>query len=243
MPSKKGSLAWEARQTRIKANRRIKALDKALKDTTITRNQKITLQKAKERIEQVSKDTYTGRGKLSKQDEKRIRQANAQLESLSATAKIVQGKNGISNFETQTQINLASRKYSGEDSYMERAANPSRFTREEVKVFYNVTQRIWQADAGEVTDTSQINKRIMAYFKTDSLEEAMRRALSAPSAQLALKIARGEIDRRELNLTPEQRALYEQFLANDTDNDKQGSPEYTAYIIQFDPQKDWDEQE
>lgn len=92
---------------------------------------------------------------------------------------------------------------------------------------------------GTPTDTKMINRRIMEYFNTDSLATAMERALSTKEAKQVLAVA--AVQNQE-KLTKEQRRLYEEALAEDTEDQVEISPPYLTGLIGFDPNVKWNEQ-
>ena len=114
------------------------------------------------------------------------------------------------------------------------ATSPSIYTKAQVKAFYRATQKIWQNPNG-LTDQSKINKKIMDYFGTDNLAVAMELALSTPGAQKALRLQE-LADTDKSQWTEEQRKFYERAMAEDTSDDKQGSPPEQIYVYQFDPE-------
>ena len=241
MPSKKGTLAYLARASRVKGKRAIITLSKIAANKTLPPNQRAAAKSTEIKIRDAIKASYTGRQPLSSSQKKAVEMAMAQIESLVTGVKMTRGKQGAANFATQYQLNLATRRYTGPEAAQERAANPSVFSREEVKTFYRVTQKIWQNHDGTPTDTSQINKRIMRYFNTTSLQTAFERAMSQPSVKTALQIANYTID-QNAQLTPEQQKYYYRAEATDNEQEKQGSPDYLVYVVQFDPDKPWSEQ-
>lgn len=241
MPSKKGTSAYIARLSRVKGKRAIARLGKIISNPDSSSGQKLVAKATTEQLKQAINETYAGRKPLTGKQVQAIKIASAQIESLVAGSKIATGKHGAANLATQFQLNLATKRYKGADAALQQASNPSVYSREEVKTFYRVTQRIWQNDDGMPTDTSEINKRIMKYFRTASLETAFKRAMSQPSVQHALEIAEGKID-QNAQLTAEQRQFYERAESTDTEQDAQRSPEYLVYVVQFDPNRDWREQ-
>lgn len=241
MPSKKGTAAYIARLSRVKGKRTIERLNKIISNPKSSSGQKLVAKATSEQIKQAINETYLGRKPLTGKQLQAIKMASANIESLVAGSKIATGRYGAANLATQFQLNLATRRYSGADAALERASNPSVYSREEVKTFYRVTQSIWQNQDGTPTDTAQINKRIMKYFRTASLETAFKRAMSNPSVKYALEIAEGKID-QNANLTEEQRKFYERAESMDNEQDSQRSPDYLVYVVQFDPNKDWREQ-
>lgn len=240
MSSKKGTTAYIARLSRVKGKRAIERLDKIISNPKSSAGQKLVAKATSEQIKQAINETYLGRKPLTGKQLQAVKIASANIESLVAGSKIATGRYGAANLATQFQLNLATRRYSGADAALERASNPSIYSREEVKIFYRVTQSIWQNQDGTPTDTAQINKRIMKYFRTASLETAFKRAMSNPSVKHALEIAEGKID-QNANLTEEQRKFYERAESTDNEQDTQRSPDYLVFVVQFDPNKDWRE--
>lgn len=230
-----------ARLSRAKGKRTIERLNKIIGNPKSSSGQKLVAKATSEQIKQAINETYIGRKQLTGKQLQAVRIASANIESLVAGSKIATGRYGAANLATQFQLNLATKRYSGADAALERASNPSVYSREEVKTFYRVTQSIWQNQDGTPTDTAQINKRIMKYFRTASLETAFKRAMSNPSVKHALEIAEGKID-QNANLTDEQRKFYERAESIDNEQDSQRSPDYLFYVVQFDPNKDWREQ-
>lgn len=241
MPSKKGTLAYLARAARVKGKRSIQTLAKIAANKSIPKNQRMAAKSTEEKIKSAIQASYMGRKPLSGKQKRAIEMSVAQIESLVSGVKITRGKQGAANFATQFQLNLATRRYTGPEAAQERAANPSIYSREEVKTFYRVTQKIWQNKDGTPTDTSEINKRIMRYFKTTSLQTAFERAMSQPSVKTALQIADYTID-QNAQLTTEQQRYYDRAEATDNEQDKQSSPDYLTFVVQFDPDKPWSEQ-
>lgn len=241
MPSKKGTTAYIARLSRTKGKRTIERLGKIISNPKSSSGQKLVAKAISEQIKKAINNTYLGRKPLTGKQLQSVKMATANIESLVAGSKIATGKYGAANLATQFQLNLATKRYKGADAALERASNPSVYSREQVKIFYRVTQSIWQNQDGTPTDTAEINKRIMKYFRTASLETAFKRALSQPSVRYALEIAEGKID-QNAQLTAEQREFYERAESTDTEQDAQRSPDYLVYVVQFDPNRDWREQ-
>ena len=75
----------------------------------------------------------------------------------------------------------------------------------------------------------------MDYFGTKDLAVAMELAVSTPGAQKALRLQELS-DTDKSQWTQEQREFYERAMAEDTSDDKQGSPPEQIYVYQFDPE-------
>lgn len=233
MPVKFGSTAYYARLARRRANTAIRTLNEIASNPTKSTNERATARRLEAEIKRQYKATFknqgvTRSGKKKYASQADIEQATARINSLANTSKIARGKNGAKNLFTQDQINMATRRD------MDNAANPSMYTKAQVKAFYRATQKIWQNPDG-MTDQTQINKRIMEYFGTKDLAVAMELALSTPGAQKALRLQElGEMDKSQW--TQEQREFYERAMSEDTSDDRQGSPPEQIYVYQFDPE-------
>ena len=244
MPSKKGTVGYVARQARVKGTRALNYIYKQLKSSKLSPVQRQLTKAAAKQLTQAIAGSYLGRGKQTKRLVQGVQENVAKIESMVLNTKMLHGKYGAANFATQQMLNMASRSYKGEDAALNAAANPSPYSREQVKLFYKATQRIWQNEAGP-TDTSQINRKIMQYFKTPSLEEAFKRAMSNPSVKAQLEISENIGERGELDLSglsPEAQRFYEETLAADNDQESQSSPTYLRPVVQFNPDKSWREQ-
>lgn len=235
MPVRKGTLGYESKLARAKAKRAINRLQKIV-DSNATRDEKAAARASIYAFQREVKATYQPKGKLTAKQRTVIEEANARVSSLAESARIATGKYGAANLHTQWEINEASKKRElGEQ-------NPSRYTKAQVKVFYKVTQRIWQNTDGSPTNMHDVNKRIMKYFGTQSLETAFERALSSEAAKKALAVAQAEEDGLG-SLTEEERALYEEAGYGDNEDSDKGSPSYLTGLVQFDPDIPWNKQE
>lgn len=244
MPSKKGTIGYVARQTRVKGTRALNYINKQLKSSKLSPVQRQLTKAAAKQLTEAIAGSYLGRGKQTKRLVQGVQENVAKIESMVLNTKMLHGKHGAANFATQQMLNMASRSYKGEDAALNAAANPSPYSREQVKLFYKSTQRIWQNESGP-TDTAQINRKIMQYFKTPSLEEAFNRAMSNPSVKAQLEISEnirqhGELDLSDLSTDAQK--FYEETFAADNDQESQSSPTYLRAVVQFDPDKSWREQ-
>lgn len=233
MPVRKGTLGYESKLTRRMAQRSIKQMNKIIKSSKYTRDEHDAARGIRDKMEDLVSQTYFRSRKPNAKERGVIEQANAQIRALTSSAKISRGKNGAANLYTQWQINEASKKRDADEP------NPSIYTQEQVKIFYKLTQRVWMNNDGTPTDTKMINRRIMEYFNTDSLATAMERVLSTKEAKQALAVA--AVQNQE-KLTKEQRRLYDEALAEDTEDQTEISPPYLTGLIGFDPDVKWNEQ-
>lgn len=233
MPVRKGTLGYESKLTRRMAQRSIKQMNKIIKSSKYTRDEHDAARGIRDKMEDLVSQTYFRSRKPNAKERGLIEQANAQIRALTSSAKISRGKNGAANLYTQWQINEATKKRDAGEP------NPSIYTQEQVKIFYKLTQRVWMNNDGTPTDTKMINRRIMEYFNTDSLATAMGRTLSTKEAKQALAVA--AVQNQE-KLTNEQRRLYDEALAEDTEDQVEISPPYLTGLIGFDPDVKWNEQ-
>ncbi len=234
------ALSVLGKTSRAKGKRAIARMAKQIESPDLTLNEKATLKAMTLEIAKTMGQTYIPREQriMTKQFEIGLKHANARLQSLVEASKLGIGKRGAANLAFQYQINLASKVSS---DTMDDLANPSALSREEVKIFYKSTQAIWQSTDGTPTDTAKINRKIMKYFKTGSLEEAWNRVLENPRNKYALDVATGEIN-PNAELTEEQKQYYDMDNAQDTDQQKEKSPDFLIYSFQFNPDLKWNKQ-
>lgn len=235
MPSKKGSIAYKARNARKQADRWIKNLSNIVTSKKYTLNERATARQMVNKLEEIRRQTYKPKGKATRESDSIITQATERIKALAKSAKISRGKSGASNLLTQQQINIASRKYERPED------NTSMYTKEEVKAFYRATQKWWENstkvvnsfDTG-VVDQSQINKTIMKKLGTDSLADAFEFITQRPEVKRAIvgyKVGEGKLS--ETEMTDEQRKMYEQLQTEDNSDTTKGSPPYVLQVIQF----------
>lgn len=234
------ALSVLGKTSRAKGKRAIARMAKQIESPNLTLNEKATLKAMTLEIAKTMGQTYIPREQriMTKQFEVGLRHANARLQSLVESSKLGIGKKGAANLAFQYQINLASK---ASTNSLDDLANPSALTREEVKIFYKSTQAIWQSTDGTPTDTAKINRKIMKYFKTGSLQEAWNRVMENPRNKYALDVAEGRIN-PNADLTEEQKAYYDMANAQDTDQQKQQSPDFLIYSFQFNPDLKWNKQ-
>lgn len=229
MPSKKGTVAYEARNARRQADRWIKSLSKIEADKSgTTLNERAAAHQLITELKKQKGLTYQLTHKPNQKEQDKIKQASAVIRSLASSASMSKGKHGASNLFTQQQINIASRRHERQED------NTSIYTKEEVKVFYRSTQRIWQ-QPGELVDTHSINKKIMNALGTKSLKEAFDIVISHPQNQKVLEQIRlGKM--RKSDMTKEQLELYEKLREKDTSDYDQRY--YPSEVFMFDGSTD-----
>lgn len=200
-----------ARNARRQADTWIRNFTNAAQDTSLTKNQREIFQRRATQLQELKEQTY-----FKTNSQKEIRQATARIRDIAGGARISKGKNGLSNYFMQEQINQATKKVvnnAGEAVY----AGTSIFTPEQVHVFYAATQDLWQGktrggyDSG-ITDTSSINKNIMRGLGTKTLQEAWDIVFSYEENRKAARMEELANKRKEEQLTEEELALLNALL-------------------------------
>ena len=135
MPSEKGSLSYYTRQLREMGERRIGRLQRSLETTTSDRTRKWINAQIKE-IKSASQGTRivnpkTGARYKSKTEGYIAKQATRLAKAISRVPQLYTAKRDSFKV-TQQQLNLGS------------VQGPSVYTKSEVKIFYRVTQDIWE---------------------------------------------------------------------------------------------------
>lgn len=232
-----------------------KTKSKTSKPADVGRNARKRYQRTIARLEQAKQDTYSP--DLKAQYERQIEEVQRAIASTYAPkggwktkeqkAQFEEGiKRGdkiteftkrelgnaqrLRNFNFQQQIKWASSENKRALAYI---------TPEEVKAFYNVTQKIW--DRPEIPPEKR-NQAIMDYFKTKDLEVAFNRAMSLPGVaekvgKEIVKRTLTEFDYKDLN---EQQIefMHEEGIEPGQQTDE-GSPTWAMTLPEFDPDKDW----
>ena len=174
----------DAGKSRRRAVRQLNKIEKLLTgEKTLTGEVKNALVKTGAELYKTMQGTKLDRGEYGKtmhqgraQD---IRDLTNQLDTLTRTTKMIVGKQGLTNFMTQGEINAASvgnEDFSGGK------------TLEETKVFYRATQRFWEG----ARDTDNRNKLIMRGLGFDNLQDAWDYVMNQASVKQALQYAYSE---------------------------------------------------
>ena len=211
--AKKGTTGYQAKRLREMGQRRIERLQAVLGDENTSERVRNWAERQKKEITSAMQGTrqYSKSGKRYKsKSESYIKR---QISRLEAAVKEVAPRftsEGDSFTITQMELNRAS---SGE---------PSSYTNTETRVFYRVTQKLWQQEGvGEHDRNVAImehynEKRIKNGLSPMSLEEIVDYVLSAN--QLVQRFQ--DLDPSS-DMTEEQRKLYEKWqTADDADNGK-----------------------
>lgn len=225
--------AKRAAQARKRFTRTLKRLEDA-RSQTKQRNVKAQYTQQIKEVKASIRKTYAPKGgwKTEKQKQ-RLSEAIEKGDKITKITKQFLGSaQKVKNFNFQQQIKWASSDNKKAMSYLEK---------EEVKVFYRITENIWNRPEIPI---SQRNKAILDYFKTSDLETAFKRALEKPGVRerIEREIKAREIeDIEQKDWTPEQRAFYEDQTGREKATGE-GSPAWSMELPLFDPDKDWKEE-
>ena len=209
----------KARNLRRKAERRIAALNKQIKEAS-NNNVKEHLQKSIERMHEAIQGTRT----YSKETGKRIRTAAQVKAGMKALEELVDNIPLLSigvkkrNRAFTMRINMASNK-----SFQGPTRNPEKtlgeemagITSDEVQAFYRATQRVW--DKPNI-DVENRNDAIISHYKKDvgtsDLQTIFEWVLSEQRTQDVLK-AKKIIDNPEAYTDAEQKWAYDILADNE----------------------------
>ena len=221
--SKAQPLWRKAESARKLGKTKIANLERELKSTK-DKNTKAFIRQDIKMTKKAMQGTYSSKGATEAQIKSNIQI----LKTTSTKNTLFGGENRIQNYMTQKQLNLATKSQSILDS----ASNPSMYTAAQAKVFYRATQKIWEGKSGNR------NQAIMKYFGVTSLSEAVDIVLNHPNVKTALGIESGEYN-PNAEMDEEQEELYDEQLMLDSEQQKEKSPEYLDYVIQFDVNEKW----
>ena len=223
MPRNRKTLGSQAELARKKGNRRLERLEAVIANENVPSRIRNWATKQKKEIKSAMQGTrqYSKEGKRYKSKSKSYIQS--QIDRLTAAVEQVAPRYSVTgnSFEiTQRELNRASVK------------KPSVYTETEAKVFYRVTQPIWQQEG--VGEHAR-NQKILDFFNMPrerkklrplELYEIVDYVLSAN--KFAGKI--DEIDPTE-SFTPEQQAFYDALAQADNADGQAGSPPGVTQII------------
>lgn len=213
MPVKKNSIAYYARQVRDAGKRRIKRLEKAIVSESATQRTKSWAERQIANITEAIEGTY----KRSNGVTRSAGEIAAGLTRLSKAVSQVTATYELSGdpFEvTQKEINKAS------------VGAPSAYTKNEVKVFYRVTQEIWQNGSSE----KKVNRNevILDYVNLIRKQNNLT-PLTLDQVVDYIISTHGEFMKQVKidslkDMTPEQREAAEKAMENDNADSNQTSP-------------------
>ena len=212
MPYKKGGEAEQRAKVRRTAKRRIERLEKEIARTGSDKERYFYRQQINVLRDQISKTyernplTYKATG-FSK-DELRI--ATQNLRRTNVASQLGTSNQRRRNFMTQQELNNA-------ESYQFIGPVQGEFTREEAQIFYRATQEAWEG----IPTSADRNRAILEYYGETDLREFVRKVLSLN--ERARRIAHEG--------APEEYADESELAADDIEADREGSPEFLAYVV------------
>lgn len=171
--ARKGTLGYEAEHARRKGFQRLEKLNSIISDTNVgerirkwAQAQKKEIVSAIQGTRQYSKDGKRYKSKTVKYIEQQISRLQAATEKVvpSLTTNTTKRDERINAF-TQNQMNMASLSENNP------AKEPSIYSKEEVAIFYRVTQEIWQRPGVSLEDR---NEAILQYFNEERLMQGYK---------------------------------------------------------------------
>lgn len=170
MPYKKGSIAEQAGKQRRTAKRRIARLEKEINKSKSDSERLFYRQQIDVLRDQISKtyqrDPQTHKATGYQHDE--VRMAVQNLTRQNVASNLGTSNQQRKNYLTSQELNRAM-------SYHFIGPTQSRYTREEVSIFYRATQESWEG----LPSTVDRNRAIMDYYGVRDLEEFVSIVLNA----------------------------------------------------------------
>ncbi len=223
--AKEPTLGQQTKSARRMGERRIKRLDAAIADANIPQRvrewakaQKKEIQSAIQGTRQYAKDGHRYKSK----NESYIRK---QLDRLNAAVKKV-----VPNYapprdtfkSTQQQINLASSRQTEQSSI---------YTREEVKIFYRIHQKLWDKSG---VDVHERNEAILDALNDQRREKGLPPISLAEAMEATIKANKQALEMQKLNpgakLDEFSRRAYEEAQKYDDEDGAKTSPISAAVV-------------
>lgn len=210
MPVKKGSVAYEARLARRRAQRKIKNLEKQLRDAGIGTRNSINIQAQINKIKDYITGTYQ---KVKGKTVRSANQVQANLKQLEVITPSVstQRRNILAMYE----ISHAYEGFIGP-----RTRN---YSEGEMHVFFAATIRAWQGLPKE-----QRGRAIMEYYNVSDLTAFIDKVIK--ENRLAIDIYNGKVMLDELSSESEE--LYQESAARDTADSEKYDSLYMSYLVE-----------
>lgn len=225
------SLGDRARAAREIAQRRINAMKEQIKSGLYTKAQKESLQANIKQLQRDMRQTrmYTKTGKRigNRTAEAREAAINRLNEITKTQATIREVRTQIRELRTsitqrnkitQQQLNMASLKSTQEAE--KAGAQVGKYTTEQVKRFYNATQKYWEG-----VEEHKRNEAILKGLNIVSLEEAVAYVLAqtGKEAEVIRKVREGvSYD----DMSEEEQEIYNKLASGDSSDAPQPSPPY-----------------
>ena len=223
--SKRGTIGYQAEMLRKKGKRRVERLEAVLKSENTTQRVRNWAKQQISEIKSAMQGTrqYSTTGKRYKSKSQAY--IKGQISRLEVAVAKVAPRYTITGdtFEvTQRELNKAS------------VGLPSAYTKEEVKVFYRVTQRIWQREGiGE----HNRNQAIMDYYNSIREENGLSPLRFDEIVDYVMNENKRVTEQMGLlpsqELTPEQAELYEEAQSADSEDYDKTSPTSEIVVAQI----------
>ena len=211
--AKKGTLGYEANNVRKMAERRITRINRALKNADISQRMKTWLDTRKKNIESAIRGTYqrnsAGKVRSVAYRKGQVTRARNELEKIPKLFRIEGNADAI----TEHQLNLASVK-----------SKASIYTYNETKLFYRITQKIWQkSNVGE----HERNTAILEWYNSAREQNDLSPLTLDEIVDYVLKkneMYQKVIDTKPEDMTEEQLEFYNRVMNVDSSDAQAGSP-------------------
>ena len=211
--AKKGTLGYEAIRVRRMIERRITRIDRALENEGITQRMQTWLETRKKNLESAFRGTYqrnsAGKIRSAAYRKGQITRARNELEKVPQLFTV----EGDADAITQQQLNLASAK-----------SKASIYTYNETKLFYRITQKIWQkSNVGE----HERNTAILEWYNSTREKNDLSPLTLDEIVDYVLK--KNEMYQKVLttkpeDMTDEQLKFYNRVMNADSGDAQVGSP-------------------
>ena len=215
--ARQSDIAKEGRNVRRNLQRRINKLENRL--NTNTPRTQIAEERIKKSIvklreaQEATKFRATVDGAMRTRTEEEIKAGIARAKELSTRYTVYLDTERKSFLTTQSELNKAS------------VEQPSVYTKEEVQIFYKMTQEAWQREG---VDLHERNEAILAYYGRTSLAEFVDEVLETNKERLAW-----QANNPALDMTEEDRERNEREQQHDQEDIEKGYSENLAGAIAF----------
>ena len=210
------SFSREARNIRKQANRRIARLEKVLNDEKTTSRNREWARRQIADIRQAQNESKLSMNIRGHRYTQTIEQAMTGLKNLKTLVSEIEPRFTLEgdNFEvTQRELNRASVNL------------PSIYTKNEVKIFYRATQKIWQK---KDVDVHERNEAILNYYNEIRMQNKLAPVNLNQIVDAVLKVNKEIKEQLELEpekpMTEEQEERYSEAQKGDTADHSKNSP-------------------
>lgn len=216
MPLKKGSVAYEARLARRRAQRKIDKLETQKKQAGVGTRHSMYLQTQINELKNSIAGTYQRKQKGLNQTVRSAEQVRANIRNINVyrPPQNIQRK----NMAVMRELNKA-----GSQAYSTTATKP-KYSEGEMHIFYAATIRAWQGNPA-----SERAAAIMQYYNVVDLEDFIAKVLERNDR--AIKIYNGEMAIGDM-LKDSQDELYGDFSIGDSADSEKYDALYMSYIVE-----------